>query len=73
MSVSSVVQLRGPTGLSSRKWKLVKFCNGEVMGRKLRLTQLEQHGGGGGSGCTKNVRQHICMSLTADMATESKV
>ncbi|MED6211006.1 Clathrin assembly protein complex 2 beta large chain [Stylosanthes scabra] len=72
MSISSVVQLRGPTGLSisGRKWShLVRFSNGEVMGRKLRLRQ--QHGG---NGSTNNVRRnHIRMSLTTDVGTQSKL
>lgn len=67
--LSSTVQLREATGLGGRKWGLVKFSNGEIMGRKLEL-----QGCGGSGGRTKNVgQQHICMSLTADVASESKV
>ncbi|KAJ1427207.1 Trimeric LpxA-like superfamily [Sesbania bispinosa] len=69
--LSSTVQLREPTGLASRKWRLVRFCNGEVMGRKLKLQSGVS--GTGSNGCTKNVRQHICMSLTADVSTASKL
>ena len=69
ITLSSTVQLHGVA--CSRNWKLVKFCNGEVMGRKLVLKSAY-------GGSTKDVRhhqqqQHICMSLTADVSTESKV
>ena len=46
----------------------MKFCNGEVMGRKLLLKN-----GGGSTKDFKRQQQHICMSLTADVSTESKV
>ncbi|KAG4929235.1 hypothetical protein AAZX31_17G015200 [Glycine max] len=69
ITLSSTVQLHGVA--CSRNWKLVKFCNGEVMGRKLVLKSAY-------GGSTKDVRhhqqqQHICMSLTADVSTESKL
>lgn len=64
ITLSSTVQLHG---VACRNWRLVKFCNGEVMGRKLELKS--------GGANTKDVRrlQHICMSLTADTFTESKL
>ncbi|CAJ2649540.1 unnamed protein product [Trifolium pratense] len=64
--LSSTVKLREP---SSRNMRLVKFCNGEMMGRKIELHV------GGSNGCIKNVtRKNISMSLTAaDVATESKL
>jgi glucose-1-phosphate adenylyltransferase len=66
--LSSTVKLREPTLVSSRNLRLVKFCNGEMMGRKIELHV------GGSNGCIKNVtRKNISMSLTADVATESKV
>jgi len=67
ITVSSV-QLHGMG--CGRNWKLVKFCNGELMGRKVQLKT-----GASRSAYTKNVKpQHrICMSLTADLSTESKV
>lgn len=66
ITLSSTVQLHGVA--CSRNWKLVKFCNGEVMGRKLLLKN-----GGGSTKDFKRQQQHICMSLTADVSTESKV
>jgi glucose-1-phosphate adenylyltransferase len=73
ISLSAAAGLRGATGLAGRNWGLVKFCDGEMMGKKLKLklTQLQQ-GGGGGSG-NNNVKQHVCMSLTTNVAGESKV
>lgn len=71
ISLSAAARLRGATGLAGRNWGLVKFCNGEMMGKKMKvkLTQF-QKGSGGGS---NNVKQHVCMSLTANVAVESKV
>ena len=69
ISLSCAVQTRGPTGVSGRYLGFMKFCNGEFMGRKLKLTQLEQQGRGN-SACAKN---GICMSLATDVASESKV
>ena len=66
ITLSSTVQLHGVT--CNRNWKLVKFCNGEVMGRKLLLKN-----GGGSTKDFKRQQQHICMSLTADVSTESKL
>ncbi|KAE8076988.1 hypothetical protein FH972_015602 [Carpinus fangiana] len=71
ISLSAAARLRGATGLAGRNWGLVKFCNGEMMGKKMKvkLTQF-QKGSGGGS---NNVKQHVCMSLTANVAGESKL
>lgn len=67
LMLSSTVQLREPGMVSSRNLKVVKFCNGEMMGRKIELHAAT-------NGCTKNVyRKNISMSLTADVASESKV
>jgi len=72
ISLSAAAGLRGATGLAGRNWGLVKFCDGEMMGKKLKLklTQFQQGGGGGGS---NNVKQHVFMSLTTNVAGESKV
>ncbi|KAJ7980093.1 Glucose-1-phosphate adenylyltransferase [Quillaja saponaria] len=70
ISVSSAVQLRGVTGSIGRNCRLAKFCNGELMGKKLKLSQLKQQGV---ARSTKNVRQKVCMSLTANVAAESKL
>lgn len=69
ISLSAASQLRGAAGLAGRNWRLVKFCNGEVMGKKLKQTQLQQSI----VGVNKNVRQRVCMSLTANVTGESKV
>lgn len=71
ISLSAAARLRGTTGLAGRNWGLVKFCDGEMMGKKLKLklTQFQQGPGGG----SNNVKQHVCMSLTTSIAGESKV
>lgn len=66
ISLSAATQLRGAAGLVGRNWRLVKFCNGEVMGKKLKL-------GINGNTKSKKVRQRVSMSLTADIASEAKV
>ncbi|XP_061347910.1 glucose-1-phosphate adenylyltransferase large subunit 3, chloroplastic/amyloplastic-like [Gastrolobium bilobum] len=72
MSLSSAVQFHRPIGGNGRNWGLVKFSDGEVMGRKLKLTQLEQQGGDNNA-CRKSSRKHIYMSLSIDVANESKL
>ncbi|XP_054786493.1 glucose-1-phosphate adenylyltransferase large subunit 3, chloroplastic/amyloplastic-like [Prosopis cineraria] len=71
-SLSYAVQLRGETGLVDRNQRLLKFSNGDFMGRnlnvKLKPTQLHQKG----DDCSNN-RSHICMSLITDVANESKL
>lgn len=48
----------------------MKFCNGEVMGKKVQLSQVQQ----GGSSIKNKKNGHVCKSLlTADVAGESKV
>ena len=69
ISLSAAGQLRGTTRLVGRNSGLVKFCNGEMMGKKMKLTQVQQ-----GSGGNKNVRRHVCKSVaTVDALGESKV
>ncbi|GMN46621.1 hypothetical protein TIFTF001_015809 [Ficus carica] len=70
ISLTAAGQLRGAAGLAGRNWRLVKFRNGEVMGTKLKQTQLQQSIA---CGFTKNVRQRVCMSLTADVTSETKL
>ncbi|KAF4365053.1 hypothetical protein CsatB_026116 [Cannabis sativa] len=72
ISLSAAGQLRGMTGLAGKNWRLVKFCNGEVMGNKLRQTQLQQSLGRVFV-TNKNVRQRVCMSLTTDVPSQSKL
>ncbi|RVW55518.1 Glucose-1-phosphate adenylyltransferase large subunit 1, chloroplastic [Vitis vinifera] len=40
ISLSAAGQLHGTTGLAGRSLRQVKFCNGEMMGKKLKMTQL---------------------------------
>lgn len=62
ISLPAATQIRGAAGLVRRNWRLVKFCNGELMGKKLKLKAIKN-----------NVRQRVCMSLTADVVGEAKV
>ncbi|XP_030470470.1 glucose-1-phosphate adenylyltransferase large subunit 3, chloroplastic/amyloplastic-like isoform X2 [Syzygium oleosum] len=68
VSLSATGQLRGTTGLVGRSWKMAKFCNGELMGKKLKMSQT-----GRGVNGKSDVKRHVCMSLTADIAGESKL
>lgn len=71
IALSAAGQLRGTTGLVGRNMKDVKFCNGEMMGKKLKLTQQLLHQAAGGK---LGVKQNVCMSLTtADIATDGKL
>ncbi|XP_055818090.1 glucose-1-phosphate adenylyltransferase large subunit 3, chloroplastic/amyloplastic isoform X1 [Solanum dulcamara] len=55
-----------PTTLSGRKnLRVVKFCNGELMGKKLKFTKFQLR--------SNVVRPNICMSLTTDVAGEAKL
>lgn len=66
ISLSAAGQLHGTTGLAGRSLRQVKFCNGEMMGKKLKMTQL-------GMFRNKSVGKHVCMSLATDVAADSKV
>ncbi|PQM32651.1 glucose-1-phosphate adenylyltransferase large subunit 3 chloroplastic/amyloplastic [Prunus yedoensis var. nudiflora] len=65
ISLSAPSQLRGAAGFSGRSQRVVKFCNGDLMGKKLNLTQLQL----GAADVKKNggVGQHVCMSLTTEV------
>lgn len=67
ITLSATVQLDGTARFYGRKGRLVKFCNGELMGEKLNFAPLEQR--------SKNnsMKNPVCMSLTADFAGETKV
>ncbi|KAH9765206.1 glucose-1-phosphate adenylyltransferase large subunit 1 [Citrus sinensis] len=69
-SLSATGQLRGATGLAagSRNWRLVKSCNGELMGTKLNTNAKHRNEAG-----SKLVQKQVCMTLTADIAGESKL
>lgn len=64
-SFSAAGGARGLAG--SRNWRIVKFSNGELMGKKLDMRKLQN------GGSSKIVKQRVCMSLTADVAGETKV
>ncbi|KAB1214228.1 Glucose-1-phosphate adenylyltransferase large subunit 1, chloroplastic [Morella rubra] len=68
ISLAGAGRLHGATGLAGRNWRLVKFCDGEMMGKKLKLRQL-RHGPVGGN----NVKSHVCMSVATNVAGESKL
>jgi glucose-1-phosphate adenylyltransferase len=72
ISLSAAARLRGATGLAGRNWGIVKFCNGEMMGKKMKV-KLSQFQKGSGHGGSNNVKQHVCMSLTTNVAGELKV
>ncbi|OMO61247.1 Trimeric LpxA-like protein [Corchorus capsularis] len=68
LSLSTAGQLRGNVALPRRDWRLVKFCNGELMGKKLNMMKRQCNSS------NKNVKQNICMSLTTNnIAGESKL
>ena len=66
ISLSAAGKLHGRTGLAARSCSQVKFCNGEMMGKKLKMTQLHQ-------GMFSDRKKHVCMSLTTELAADTKV
>lgn len=54
-----------PAALTGTNLKVVKFCNGELMGKKLKYTKFQLR--------SNVVKPNICMSLTTDIAGEAKV
>lgn len=72
ISVAAGRQLRGAIGLGGNrtsKFK-VKFSNGELMGIKINLKRTNVHGT---SKTSVNKNTTVSMSLTANVAGESKV
>lgn len=67
MSFSAADQFRGSRELAWRNWRVVKFGNGELMGKKLGVSQPHQGIN------SKIVKQHVCMSLTTNVAPETKL
>ncbi|XP_044498177.1 glucose-1-phosphate adenylyltransferase large subunit 1, chloroplastic isoform X2 [Mangifera indica] len=53
--------------LGSSHWRVLKFCNGELIGNKFNMRKL--HNGV----CGKILKKRVCMSLTADVAGETKL
>ncbi|KAF7151142.1 hypothetical protein RHSIM_Rhsim02G0021200 [Rhododendron simsii] len=70
IALSAAGKLSGTTGLSGRDWRLLKFCNGELMGKQLKWQGSLNMGIKKGS-----VRTIVCTSLTANVAAagEAKV
>ncbi|KAG5240853.1 ADP-glucose pyrophosphorylase family protein [Salix suchowensis] len=71
LSAASAGQLHGARGLGGRRYcsRLGKFGNGELMGSKLKLNQLHR----GTGPATRIPMQQVCMSLTTDVAVETKL
>ncbi|KAK4482893.1 hypothetical protein RD792_010066 [Penstemon davidsonii] len=63
-ALSATGHCRGTAGFSQSP---VKFCNGELMGKKLQIASLQQ------KNKSNAIMSTISMSLTADIAGESKV
>ncbi|KAG5560106.1 hypothetical protein RHGRI_003408 [Rhododendron griersonianum] len=63
IALSAAGKLSGTTGLSGRDWRLLKFCNGELMGKQLKWQGSLNMGIKKGS-----VRTIVCTSLTANVA-----
>jgi glucose-1-phosphate adenylyltransferase len=72
LSAAAAGQLHGARGLGVRRYcsRLVKYGNGELMGNKLKLNQLHQ---GTSTLAVRIPKQQVCMSLTTDVAMESRV
>ncbi|KMS95862.1 hypothetical protein BVRB_004380 isoform B [Beta vulgaris subsp. vulgaris] len=57
------LSMAGSVSSSKRDWRLVKYCNGELMGLKLKNLSYKK----------ASVRRRMCMSsLTADIASDAK-
>ncbi|KAL7220499.1 hypothetical protein ACSBR2_013389 [Camellia fascicularis] len=69
ITLSAAGQLSGATASLAGK-RLVKFCNGELMGKKLKLKLKMIHLQ---KGVKNNVRPHVCMTLTTNVAGEAKL
>ncbi|RXH80377.1 hypothetical protein DVH24_041524 [Malus domestica] len=68
ISLSAPSQWHRAAGAPGRNKRLVKFCSGEMMGKKLNLPQLQL-----GGGKTSRVGKHVCMSIAVDIAGEAKL
>lgn len=62
-------QLKGKAAaLARRKWSIVKFSNGELMGEKLKCPKLKQRA------YRSSATTRVCMSITAaDVPVQTKV
>lgn len=70
MALSAAEQLRGTTGIAAREGRLVGFCNGDFMGKKLNFSQLHQR-------VNKSINfrrpQRVRMTLATNVAGEAKL
>lgn len=67
IALSATGQLHGPTRLHQRNGRLVKFCNGELMGEKLKFAPIQTRKK------ANAIVTRICNTLTADLSGETKV
>lgn len=67
IALSATGQLHGTVALTGRKWSIVKFSNGELMGERLKYTKLKQRT------YSNAAPSRVCMSVTADIAVQTKV
>ncbi|CAN6677083.1 unnamed protein product [Malus baccata var. baccata] len=68
ISLSAASQWRSAAGVPGRNKRLVKFCSGEMMGKKLNLRQLQVEANKNG-----RVGLYVCMSVAADIVGEAKL
>ncbi|KAH7859161.1 hypothetical protein Vadar_032344 [Vaccinium darrowii] len=68
IALSAAGKLSGTAGLAGKDWRLLKFCNGELLGKQLKWQGNLHMGSKKG-----NVRTIVCTSLTANVAAETKL
>lgn len=64
---SAAGQLHSAAGMVGRHKGNLKFCNGRLMGEKLKFTHFHH------TSRSKNVKSRVCMTLTTNVAGEAKV
>lgn len=68
IALSAAGQLHGMAGLAGKSWREVKFCNGEMMGKKLKMTQPHRR-----TCSNRSAGKHVYMSLTTEIPLDAKV
>lgn len=68
IALSAAGKLSGTTGLAGKDWRLLNFCNGELLGKQLKWQGNLHMGSKKG-----NARTIVCTSLTANVAAETKL
>lgn len=61
------LSMAGGVGVAGRDCRVVKFCNGELMGLKLKNLHSQPRRN------IKLAKQRVCMALTTDFASEAKL